>query len=63
MVMTDWWNSAEQYKEINAGNDIKMGCGFPERVKKACSLGFVSEKLITLSARRVLALILKLDRC
>ena len=61
VVMTDWWNFAEQYKEINAGNDIKMGCGFPERVKKSYELGLVSEELIDLSARRVLELILKLD--
>ncbi|MBQ6509218.1 MAG: glycoside hydrolase family 3 C-terminal domain-containing protein [Flexilinea sp.] len=61
VVMTDWWNFAEQYKEINAGNDIKMGCGFPERVKKACEMGLVSEELITLSAKRVLELILRLD--
>ena len=61
VVMTDWWNFAEQYKEINAGNDIKMGCGFPERVRRAYEMGLVSEELITLSAKRVLELILKLD--
>ncbi len=61
VVMTDWWNFAEQYKEINAGNDIKMGCGFPDRVKKAYEMGLVSEEMITLSAKRVLELILRLD--
>ena len=61
VVMTDWWNSAEQYKEINAGNDIKMGTGYPERVKRAYELGLVSEEAITACARRVLELILKLD--
>ena len=61
VVMTDWWNKAEQYKEINAGNDIKMGCGFPERVKRAFDMGLVSEEAITACARRVLELILRLD--
>ncbi len=61
MVRTDWWNNGEQYKEINAGNDIKMGTGYPERVKKAYELGLVSKEAITNCARRVLELILKLD--
>ena len=61
VVMTDWWNNAEQYKEINAGNDIKMGTGFPERVKRAYEMGLVSEEAITRSAKRVLELILRLD--
>ena len=60
-VMTDWWNNGEQYKELNAGNDIKMGTGFPERVKLAYEKGLISEETITRSARRVLELILKLD--
>ena len=60
LVMTDWWNSGEQYKEINAGNDVKMGCGFPERVKRAYEMGLVSEEKITVSAERVLSLLLKL---
>ncbi|MBQ6518351.1 MAG: glycoside hydrolase family 3 protein [Anaerolineaceae bacterium] len=60
VVMTDWWNSGEQYKEINAGNDIKMGCGYPERVKQAYEMGLVSEDLIDISAKRVLKLILRL---
>ena len=60
VVMTDWWNGGEQYKEIIAGNDIKMGCGYPERVKLAYDKGLVSEEAITTSAKRVLELILKL---
>ena len=34
MVTTDWWTRAEHYKEIKAGNDVKMGTGFPDRVQK-----------------------------
>lgn len=60
VVMTDWWNAGEQYKEVIAGNDIKMGCGYPERVKLAFEKGLVSESEITTSAKRVLELILKL---
>lgn len=34
MVTTDWWTCGEHYKEIKAGNDLKMATGYPERVKK-----------------------------
>ncbi len=60
VVMTDWWNGGEQYKEIIAGNDIKMGCGYPERVKLAYDKELISEDAINTSAKRVLELILKL---
>ena len=61
LVTTDWWNAGEQYKEILAGNDVKMGCGFPEREKLALEKGLISEEDINCSAKRVLKLILKLD--
>ena len=61
LVTTDWWNSGEQYKEILAGNDVKMGCGFPERVKLAFEKGLVSEEDIDRSVERVLKLILRVD--
>ena len=35
MVTTDWWHQAYQYKEILAGNDLKMGAGDPEQVYEA----------------------------
>lgn len=59
MVTTDWWNHAEQYLEVKAGNDVKMGCGYPERLKKDCEEGRVSKEEIAVCARRVLEMILK----
>ena len=61
MVTSDWWNRSEHYKEILAGNDLKMGCGFHERVKKAMELGAVTRTDLERCARRVLELILKID--
>lgn len=61
MVTTDWWNHAEHYKEIKAGNDVKMACGFPDRVMKAYEEGKITEEEITACAKRVLEMILKLD--
>ncbi len=61
MVTTDWWTRAEHYKEIKAGNDIKMGNGFPDRVKKAMEMGQLGRPELEHCARRVLELILKID--
>jgi len=61
MVMTDWWTRGEHYKEILAGNDLKMANGYPERVQEAIKLGVVSRHDLEVCARRVLELILKID--
>ena len=61
LVMTDWWNRAEQYKEIKAGNDLKMANGYPERVKKAMDMDALTREELLVSAKRVLELILKID--
>ena len=60
-VTTDWWSRGEHYKEILAGNDVKMGCGFPERVKEAMKLGVIGREDLLACAERILALICKLE--
>jgi beta-glucosidase len=60
-VITDWWNRGEHYKEILAGNDVKMAAGFPERVRKAMDLGLVTREDLKKCAVRVLEMICKLD--
>lgn len=60
-VTTDWWTTGEHYLELKAGNDIKMGAGYPERVKEAYDKGLISREEIETNARRVLELILKLE--
>lgn len=61
IVTTDWWNKAEHYKELLAGNDIKMGCGYPERLEEAMEKGEISRDDLLRSVKRLLYLILKLD--
>lgn len=61
MVMTDWWNRAEHYKEVLAGNDLKMASGYPERIREAMALGLLTRGDLEICARRVLELILKID--
>lgn len=61
MVTTDWWTAGEHYKEVKAGNDVKMGCGFPERLLDAVKKGALSRREMEICAERVLEMILKLD--
>ena len=61
MVTTDWWTCGEHYKETKAGNDLKMGNGYPDRVKKAYDKGAISRSEMETSVKRILGFILKLD--
>lgn len=61
MVTTDWWTRGEHYKEIRAGNDVKMAAGYPERVKKALDMGAITREDLVRCAKRVLELIMKID--
>ena len=61
MVTTDWWNKAYQYKEIKAGNDLKMGAGEPDAVLEALREGKVTREEIATCAKRVLETIMKFD--
>lgn len=61
MVTTDWWTCGEHYKETKAGNDLKMGNGYPKRVKEAYEKGAISRDEIEICVKRILNLILKLD--
>ena len=61
MVTTDWWNDAEQYKEVAAGNDMKMGRGYPERLLDALHAGYISRQELENAAKHVLTLILNID--
>ena len=61
VVTTDWWTRGEHYKEIKAGNDIKMANGYTERVMEAMEKGAITREEIEICAKRVLELILKID--
>ena len=61
MVTTDWWTCGEHYKEVNAGNDMKMAIGFPERLLIAKERGELTREQMELCGKRILGLILKID--
>lgn len=61
IVTTDWWTRGEHWREVNAGNDLKMACGYPETVLEAVSDGRVSRQQVRDCAKRILELILKME--
>ena len=61
MVTTDWWTNGEHYKEVKAGNDVKMATGFPDRLLEALEKGILTRKEMEICGKRILELILKVD--
>ena len=60
VVTTDWYTRGEQWREVLAGNDIKMGCGMPEHTLRCVQDGTLTPEAVRACARRVLEMILKL---
>ncbi len=61
MVTTDWWTLCEHYKETAAGNDMKMGCGYPDRILAALEKGAITREELNKAAKNILGLILRID--
>ena len=61
IVTTDWWTRGEHWREVAAGNDLKMACGYPETVLEAVADGRVSKQQVRDCAKRILELILKME--
>ncbi len=61
MVTTDWDNFAEQRKEIQAGNDLKMPYGYPEHLKEALKNGILTREELCVCVKRILEMILWLE--
>ena len=62
MVTTDWWTFGEHYREALAGNDMKMGCGYPFRLLEALKKGAITREAMEKAAEHVLTLILRVDK-
>ncbi len=61
VVTSDWDTFGEHYREVLAGNDIKMPVGSSGRLKDALNAGYITRDDICASAKRVLELVLKFD--
>ena len=61
MITTDWWTFGDHYKEAMAGNDIKMGVGYPKQLLEALAEGKLTREAMETAAKHILGLILKVD--
>ncbi len=58
MLTTDWSNTAKHYKEVKAGNDIRMPAGQRGQLKAPYEEGLVSRDEMAACAKRILQMIL-----
>ena len=61
LVTTDWWSFGEHYKEVLAGNDVKMPYGFTCNLMDALNAGYITRDDMVRCAKRALELIMKID--
>ena len=61
MVVTDWGVKNDPVKEIMAGNDMKMHCGYPEELMEGYKDGRITRADLELCVKRILEMFLKLD--
>lgn len=59
-VTTDWYTHGEQWREIAAGNDLKMGCGSDEHTLCMLHEGKLKREDVVESVKRILSVILRL---
>lgn len=60
MVTTDWGVKNDPVKEVKAGNDMKMHCGYPEDLKKGLEDGRITRADLELCVKRILTTFTKL---
>ena len=60
MVTTDWGVKNDPVKEVKAGNDMKMHCGYPEDLKAGLEKGDITRADLELCVKRILDMFTKL---
>ena len=60
MVETDWGVKNDPVKEVKAGNDMKMPCGYPEDLKAAYESGDLTRADLEICVKRILEMTLKM---
>ena len=60
MVVTDWGVKNDPVKEVKAGNDMKMHCGYPEDLKAGLEDGRIARADLEVCVKRILEMFLKL---
>ena len=59
MVTTDWGVKNDPVKEVMAGNDMKMHCGYPEDLKVAFDKGELTRADLEPCVKRILEMTMK----
>ncbi len=60
MVVTDWGVKNDPVKEVKAGNDMKMHCGYPDDLKAAYDKGELTRTDLEVCVKRILEMFTKL---
>lgn len=60
MVVTDWGVKNDPVKEVKAGNDMKMHCGYPEDLQAGLDDGRITRADLELCVKRILEMFTKL---
>lgn len=60
MVETDWGVKNDPVKEVKAGNDMKMPCGYPEDLKAAYDKGDLTRADLEICVKRIVEMTLKM---
>lgn len=60
LILTDWVNGAEQYRELKAGNNLRMPLSHSHRMLKALEEGLIDRKDLEYNAKYILEFLLKL---
>ncbi len=60
MVVTDWGVKNDPVKEVKAGNDMKMHCGYPDDLKAAYDKGELTRADLEVCVKRILEMFTKL---
>ncbi len=60
MVETDWGVKNDPVKEVKAGNDMKMPCGYPEDLKAAYDKGDLTRADLEACVKRIIEMTLKM---
>lgn len=61
LVVTDWDNWAEPYRELLAGNNLRMAAGSLKRLQRAMEENWISREDIVSNIRRTLEFLLRLE--
>lgn len=61
LVMTDWFNNSVHYKELKAGNDVKMSSGNPANLRTALNNGTLTRAEMERNIKNVVSVSMRVE--